>query len=76
MECEKFDSCVFLDELYSQVPMAGSIVMTTLCHDNKFSCEGYKRSRTAMDDAPQNFLWPNNKMEVMEHIIEGMKELR
>jgi hypothetical protein len=76
MTCEKLDSCVFLDELYSQVPLAGSMVMATLCHDNKFSCEGYKRSRTTMGDVPQYFQWPNNKMDVMEHIFEGMKELR
>lgn len=76
MVCEILDRCAFLDELHSQVPMAGSMMMTTLCHDNKFSCEGYKRSRTAMGDAPQNFRWPYNKMEVMEHVFEGMKELR
>ena len=70
MACAKLDTCALLDEL-SGVPMAGSMVMATLCNDNSFSCGG---NRVSVDGVPQDCRQPSTRMEIMEFIVEGLKQ--
>jgi len=70
MACEKLETCTLLDEL-SGVSMAGSMVMATLCNDNKFSCGSYSVS---VDGVPQDCQLPSTKMKTMEFIMEGLMQ--
>ena len=68
MACEELDRCTLLDEL-SGVSTAGSMMMATVCNDNKFACGSY-RSHGASTDCQR----PSTKMETMELIMEGLNQ--
>jgi hypothetical protein len=69
MACEKLEACALLDGL-SGIPRAGSMVAATLCNDNKFSCGSYM----PVKGVPQDCQRPGTKIELMEIIMEGLKQ--
>ena len=64
MVCENLDTCTLLDELSSSTSIASSMLMATICGDNKFACDGYRSSNNI------GYQWPNNEMDAMEHMMD------
>ena len=70
MACKGLDTCDFLNELSSSAPIACGMVMATNCDNINFSCKGYRSSKEIGVDNVPDYQWPNNKLGVMEFIMD------
>jgi hypothetical protein len=71
MACEHLDTCALLDELSSSTPVGFSMLMSTICENNKFACEGYGLSKKTGAFDAQDYQQYKNKMEAMEAIMDS-----
>ena len=73
MNCEYYDSCVFIQLKTSADPVTAGVIKQSYCESDKFGCARFCLFRLVAPDQVPDHIWPSDEVEAMEVIEDALR---